>query len=252
MSGLWDRFAGLTRRRSRGPRVVVVRDLAVAKTLPQRPRRRGPRRGEITNCSCGAPVEEVLFTTGTPAGDPLTWRAWPLAVDGWRCTKCDRAQAPRFLEADECVEIGKAAVDAATAGREEEAEIGFRRIVASWAGYRPGLSDLSTLLMVRATRLDLEGQTDLSLLLLRRRRGAPVRAERWRRARGRPRSGGEQASTLRRIRDGAGPSPRASGRGRPCRLRSRRGAGWPARARGPQARGLRRKSGIAARRLLTP
>ena len=113
---------------------------------------------------CGAQLEEVLFTTGTPAGDPLTWRAWPLVLDGWRCTRCDEVQVPRFLEPDESVAIAKAAAEAAGAGREDEAEFGFRRIVASWSRYRPGLVDLSTLLMARATRLDLDGKTDLALL----------------------------------------------------------------------------------------
>jgi tetratricopeptide (TPR) repeat protein len=87
-----------------------------------------------------------------------------LVLDGWRCTKCDEVVAPRFIEPDESVAIAKQAVEAAQNGREDEAELCFRRIAASWHGYRPALFDLASLLINRARRLDLEGKTDLALL----------------------------------------------------------------------------------------
>lgn len=160
---LWDRLLGSSRK-ARGPRVLVLKDLTTAQTLPIRPRMRGMRRGEVTKCQCGAAMEEVLFTTGTAAGDPQVWRAWPLVLDGWRCTGCDAAKAPRFIEPEESVAIAQQAAEAATNGREAEAEFGFRRIAGSWFGYRPALFDLSTVLMARARRLDLEGRVDLALL----------------------------------------------------------------------------------------
>lgn len=144
------------------PKVLVVTDLSVARTLPRRPAQHGKRRGEVSTCECGGRFEEVVFTTF--GGDPATWRAWPLAVDGWRCARCPVTLLPRFLEADEAVAIGQASVEAANAGREAEAEYGFRRLVASWSGYRPALNDLTTLLLARAERLELEGSPSLVLL----------------------------------------------------------------------------------------
>jgi hypothetical protein len=71
---------------------------------------------------------------------------------------------PRFLEPDEFVAIAKSAAGSARAGREKDAEFGFRRLAASWPRYRPAIVDLSTLLMTKARRLALEGKTDVALL----------------------------------------------------------------------------------------
>lgn len=166
MPQLWRQMKNFLRRNGGGPgeQVMVLRDLSTAQRIPRRAKQRGPRRGALSRCRCGAPLHEVLFTTGTQAGDPQVWRVWPLAVDGWRCAKCGNIQLARFLEPEETVAIGKSAAKAAQEGRFDEAELGFRRILGSWPAYAPGLADLASALMLRARKLDLDGKTDLPLL----------------------------------------------------------------------------------------
>ncbi len=87
---------------------------------------------------CGKPVAEVFITTGTMMGNPALWLEHPVAVDGWACVECGVFRYPRRIEAARIVELGDEGVAHARAGRFDEAELCFARIVWDWPGYVTG------------------------------------------------------------------------------------------------------------------
>lgn len=147
--GLFDLFKG--KKKDPGPRVLVLRDADVARTIPSDFPGHGPRRGAQGACECGAELVEVLVTTGGPGSDPELWRMHPIAVDGWICEKCHALRLSRFHEPEESVAIGRDAVAAVERGDFDAAELGFRRIVSSWPDYRPGHVDLAQAMLERWT-----------------------------------------------------------------------------------------------------
>ncbi|HEY8378708.1 MAG TPA: tetratricopeptide repeat protein [Nannocystis sp.] len=134
------------------PRVVTLRDRDAALAFPvQTPlHTRGPTREEGARCGCGGRRDEVLVTTGGPAGDPDLWREHPLALDGFRCRACDQIAVPRFLAPDEVTALLRAGSEAIAAGRDDEAELAFRRVCTSWPAYAPGRYNLGLLYRQRA------------------------------------------------------------------------------------------------------
>jgi len=131
-----------------GPRVITIRDSALADRLPvQTPMNlTGMRREQATACKrCGSAIEEVLFTTGGADGSPALWAERPIAVDGFRCTKCGNAMLPRFLEPAEVTALANEGKQHAEAGRLDEAELAFRRVCNSWPGFAPARVNLATL-----------------------------------------------------------------------------------------------------------
>jgi tetratricopeptide (TPR) repeat protein len=132
--------------------VITLRDAEAARRFPvQVPLHvRGATREGGARCECGGTREEVLITTGGAAGDAALWRAYPVALDGFRCPKCEALTGPRSLTGDEVKELSRAAVEHATAGREDEAELAFRRVCNSWPGYAPGRFNLARLHRQRA------------------------------------------------------------------------------------------------------
>ncbi|HEY4239493.1 MAG TPA: hypothetical protein VGM88_06740 [Kofleriaceae bacterium] len=87
---------------------------------------------------CGKPVVEVLLTTGGAWGDPELWRDVPLAVDGWACTACGTVRYPRPVTADHIMALEADGLAHANAGRYEQAELAFARMVWDWPGYFSG------------------------------------------------------------------------------------------------------------------
>jgi tetratricopeptide (TPR) repeat protein len=164
MANWFSRLLG----RKQGPSVVTIRDAAAADGLPvQTPMSVGGlRRAEATACrACGGALEEVLVTTGGPEGDPDLWRERPIAVDGFRCTKCAGLSMPRFLEPEEMQQLQEEAVAHAQAGRLDAAELSFRRICNSWPRYAPARLNLAALYLLR---LDAEEEGEARPIFMTR------------------------------------------------------------------------------------
>jgi tetratricopeptide (TPR) repeat protein len=144
--GLFDKLFG------RKGEVVTLRDRATAERFPLQLwfDRRGKRRADVGPCGdCGGRLDEVVITTGGEHGDRELWRAYPLAVDGWRCRGCGALTAPRFLEPDEATELGKLGAQRGEAGLLDEAELAFRRLANSWTAWAPGRFNLAMLYQER-------------------------------------------------------------------------------------------------------
>lgn len=159
--GLLDRFFG-----KGSPKQLVLRTLEGARYFPRIPSVGGRKRAPGLRCSCGADLEEVFITSGGPEADPSVWRAHPVALDGWRCTKCTRFELPRFLEVEEVTSIGAAYRAAYEAGRFDEAELHSRRIVSSWPGFRAARFELAQALFARwrTQRATLAPHDEVALL----------------------------------------------------------------------------------------
>jgi len=128
---------------------LVFRDVGKAKALPQEPPQAGPKHRGICE-QCSGPLRKVVFTTAGAGAQAEVWREYPLAVDGWVCSACGWAAAPRCISPEESIEYGRRGAEHATAGEFDDAEFWFRRIIASWPGYHAGYADLGQLMSVRA------------------------------------------------------------------------------------------------------
>jgi tetratricopeptide (TPR) repeat protein len=133
-------------------RLITIRDAGAAQGIHvQTPMSvAGLRRAEATACqACGGALEDVLVTTGGPEGDAELWHERPIAVDGFRCTRCAALLMPRFLEPEEMQQLQEEALAHAQAGRLDEAELSFRRICNSWPRYAPARLNLAALYVLR-------------------------------------------------------------------------------------------------------
>jgi tetratricopeptide (TPR) repeat protein len=92
---------------------------------------------------CGKPVDEVLITTFGPAGDPAVWREHPVAVDGWACPSCGVFRYPRRIAPARIHALTEKGAEHARAGRLDDAEACFTRIVWDWPGYFVGHMNLA-------------------------------------------------------------------------------------------------------------
>lgn len=146
------------------PEVMTLRNrelaLRFAVQLPLHVR--GLTRDEAAApCGCGGSRDEVLITTGGPAGDPALWREHPLALDAFRCRKCGEVSAPRILEPAEATELLKVALEHAKAGRDDDAEFALRRVCNSWPGFAPARHNLGVLYLRRADAEELDQDRQL-------------------------------------------------------------------------------------------
>lgn len=86
------------------PVLVTLRNVEVARQFPQDlpDATVGLPADEPHACaSCRAALKRVIITTGGPLGDPAVWEAYPLALDGWQCERCEELTFPAFLSPDE-------------------------------------------------------------------------------------------------------------------------------------------------------
>lgn len=128
---------------------LVLRELERARAFPQEAGELG--RADIAACErCGKWVRKVVFTTAGEGAQVAIWKQYPLAMDGWLCVSCGWAAAPRVISVEESVAYGRAGSGHASAGRFDDAEFWFRRIIGSWSGYAAGYADLGQLAVARA------------------------------------------------------------------------------------------------------
>jgi hypothetical protein len=79
--------------KSPDPSVLTIRNLEVARRFPLTTPddAAGLQHGEPHRCaSCGSELTPTLITTGGPLGDAEVWRAYPLALDAYRCERFER------------------------------------------------------------------------------------------------------------------------------------------------------------------
>jgi tetratricopeptide (TPR) repeat protein len=154
---LWDRGTAKSGRQASAPCDVsfvedrlVFQTLARAKTLPNEPAQWGP--SDMPACErCATPLRRAVFTTAGEGEQQIAlWREYPLAVDGWLCTKCGWCAVPRKMSAQEVTDCIQTGVQHAQNGALDDAEYWFRRAACSWPDYSPGLANLAELLTSRA------------------------------------------------------------------------------------------------------
>jgi hypothetical protein len=142
------------------PVLITLRNLEVARKFPQDlpDDAVGLGTDEPHDCaSCGAALQRVIITTGGALGDPAVWEAYPLALDGWQCEGCENLSFPAFLSADEITALLRESVALAQGGAFDEAELGFRRAVASWPTYMPARVNFGAMCLDRV-RAEQQGQ----------------------------------------------------------------------------------------------
>jgi tetratricopeptide (TPR) repeat protein len=134
------------------PALITLRNLEVAGKFPQElpDDAVGLKTGELHACaSCGAALQRVIITTGGPLGDTAVWEAYPLALDGWQCERCENLTFPAFLSPDEMTALLGESVAFAQRGAFDEAELGFRRAIASWPTYMPARVNFGSMCLDR-------------------------------------------------------------------------------------------------------
>lgn len=140
--------------------LVTLRNLEVARKFPQDlpDDAVGMKTGELHACaSCGGALQRVILTTGGALGDMTVWETYPLALDGWQCERCQDFTFPAFLSPDEITALLGESVAFAQRGAFDEAELGFRRAVASWPTYMPARVNFGSMCLDRI-RAEQQGQ----------------------------------------------------------------------------------------------
>src|SRR5689334_2808652 len=112
---------------------VVLRNLERARAFPQEPSASGRKAMGICE-QCSGTLQLVVFTTAGGGEQLKVWRAYPLAIDGWRCRACGWSALPRYISVEESLEFGRRGSEQAQAGNFDDAEFWFRRILGSWPG----------------------------------------------------------------------------------------------------------------------
>lgn len=154
--GLWDRLRSLFRAGGgeddivvEGSR-VVFRTVERARALDVRTTGWGPAKLEKCN-RCGERPREVVFTTaGLGEAQRAVFQRAPLAVDGWICTACGWAAAPRRVSPEEITSFLEEGVRHGEAAQLDDAEYWFLRAASSWPDYPPALGNLAELKCIRA------------------------------------------------------------------------------------------------------
>lgn len=136
-----------------GAATMTLRTLESAQKFPQEIAEETKRtlRTEAPTCAKDKrSYEPVVITTRGALGDPAVWRAYPIAIDGWRCPVCGDHHYPVFLPPEEVAELLRGGEEAARRGDLDEAEYKFRRVVSSWPGHATARFDLGSLYLDRA------------------------------------------------------------------------------------------------------
>ncbi len=129
---------------------LTLRTLEAARRFPLEPAEE-PRRRRVDGGACaidGTPLVPVLITTFGAAGDPSVWRAYPLAVEAFRCARGDHFEYA-FLAPEEVQQLQAESIAAARGGDLDGAEFRLRRVVASWTGYAPARVNLASVYLDR-------------------------------------------------------------------------------------------------------
>jgi hypothetical protein len=132
--------------------LVTLRKLELAQRFPLLVAADAVRkpRGKTHHCEKdGAALEPVIITTGGPFGDAKLWRSYPLAIDGWRCPRCQNIEFPAFLTAKEEIRLEEEGAQAGRTGDLDRAEYCFRRIVNSWHDWPMGHFNLASVYLDR-------------------------------------------------------------------------------------------------------
>jgi hypothetical protein len=119
---------------------LTLRTVDTAKRFPQElpTDAMGRKRGEATACNgCGSALREVVITTGGPYANAEVWELYPLAIDGWQCSGCEKVSFPILLAWEEVHALANGGVRDAQRGAFDDAELAFRRVIASWPTYSP-------------------------------------------------------------------------------------------------------------------
>jgi hypothetical protein len=115
------------------PSLVTLRDLRRARMFPQELTggKTPARRGACPQCA--APTSDVVITTGGPHADPAVWEAYPIAIDGWRCDRCEAMGFPVELSPEEITVLGNELGDSRAAAAPAAAPVRApRKRVMPW------------------------------------------------------------------------------------------------------------------------
>ncbi len=126
---------------------------------------RKPRGARHTCAVDGSPLEPILITTHGAHGVPDVWRAYPLAIDGWRCAAGEHIEYPAFLDPDEVTALLAQGAAAARDGYLDDAELCFRRVVSSWPDFAPGRINLGSVYLDRVRAEQARGGDDVARLV---------------------------------------------------------------------------------------
>ena len=140
-------------------RVLTVRSLDVARKFAQEPpENRQLARGQRHTCGKdGAELAPLLVTTYGETGVVATWQAYPLALEAWRCPKCEDITYPAFLEAAEATQLVNDAAVLGRSGKLDDAEFMLRRVVGSWSNDSTARMNLGSVYLDRARQAEKSG-----------------------------------------------------------------------------------------------